>query len=326
MNAEPDKPADAGQAAGPRIRQIPLWAPAVLMALIVLGIWTPNLVRPPPPAWTVYSNPKGDIRRVVLADKSLLRLNGASAVRIVYEDRDRRADMGQAEAAFAIMPSARRPFLIDSGDRQVRMSEGELNILRQTAPTGARTVLTVRRGQATIYAKDGGGAAVVAGPGQEVTWIDGMGGPVSRAVNAANAFAWESHRLAYDHAPLSEVVADLNRYVVRPIRIGEPKLGVLPYTGVLALEGEDEMLRKLAAALPIEARRSAAQIVLQTPQPKVMKKKRTNLLVQSLLKLNRPSPLPRPKPLTPPQIHPLPQPPPRLLPKPAPTPQPKAAP
>jgi transmembrane sensor len=263
-----------------------LWLPALLMAAIVGGLWGPNLLRPPPPAWTVYSNVKGQIRRVVLADKSVLELNGASQVRVVYEDGDRRAAMGQAEAAFIMTPSEDRPFLISSGDRVIETAGGEINILRETSQNGAHTVLTIRKGQARVYPEDRAAEGVNAAAGDEVSWTDGQDQPDARKVNAANAFAWQTHRLAYEKAPLSRVVADLNRYVARPIRIIDPSLAGLAYTGVLNIEGEDMMLRKLAAALPIEARPSAAEILLQKPTPKPPKKAG---LVQSLLKLEKPS-------------------------------------
>jgi transmembrane sensor len=271
-----------------------------MTALIVGVLWSPNLMRPPPPAWTIYANVKGQIRRVILADRSVLRLNGASQVRVVYEDDDRRAAMGQAEAAFTIMPSARRPFVISAGDRVIEMRSGEINLLRQTTQHGAKTVLTILEGTARIYPEDRAAEGIDGAPDQEISWSDGQARPTVRTVNAANAFAWESHRLAYDKAPLSEVIADLNRYVARPIRIADPTLETLPYTGVLTLQGEDVMLRKIAAALPVEAKPLPAEIVLQRPTPKPVKPKRKpNALVQSLLTLNKPKPKPPAKPAPP---------------------------
>ncbi|MGZ3275576.1 MAG: FecR family protein [Caulobacteraceae bacterium] len=316
MSADQHRPRpDGPDAASPRAAVLSfwrrLWLPALLMALIVAGLWGPNLLRPPPPAWTVYNNVKGQIRRVVLSDKSVLRLNGASQVRVVYEDDDRRAALGQAEAAFTMTSSADRPFLISAGDRVIRTDGGEINILRQTSQNGAHTIVTVRRGQVRIYPEDRAAEGVNAAAGQEVSWTDGQEPTGLRQVNAANAFAWESHRLAYDKAPLSEVVADLNRQVARPIRIADPSLAGLLYTGVIDIEGEDMILRKLAAVLPIQAKPSAAEILLQKPTPKPPKKIG---LVQSLLKLNKPKP----------QLHPLVRPTPRI--PPLQPPQPKSSP
>jgi transmembrane sensor len=255
------------------------------MAVIVGGLWGPNLLRPPPPAWTVYNNVKGQIRRIVLADKSVLQLNGAAQVRVVYEDDDRRAALGQAEAALTMTASADRPFRITSGDRVIEITGGEINVLRQTSQNGARTVLTIRRGRARVYPEDRAAEGIDATAGQEVSWTDGQDPPHARQVNPNNAFAWLTHRLAYDKAPLSQVVDDLNRYVARPIRIADPSLAGLSYTGVLNIEGEDMMLRKLAAVLPIQAKPSAAEILLQKPTPKPPKKAS---LVQKLLTLEKP--------------------------------------
>lgn len=295
MSADPETSTpDGAERRGPRLK---LWAPALLMAIIVGLIWSPNLLRPPPPAWTFYTNPKGQIRRIVLADKSVLRLNGASQVRVVYEDDDRLAGMGQAEAAFTMTPNEDKPFLISSGDRVIEMDGGEINVLRQTSESGARTVLTIRAGMARVYPEDRAAEGFDAGPGQEVSWTDGQDPPTVRNVNAANAFAWESHRLAYDKAPLSEVVADLNRYVARPIRIADPAIGQMTYTGVLNLEGEDMMLRRIGQVLPVQAKPSAAEIVLQRGQAKPIKPKKP--LMPPLLKLGPPAKAPLKAPAKP---------------------------
>lgn len=299
MSADPDiSTPDGGEGARGRARRLRLWVPALLMAVVVGLIWSPNLLRPPPPAWTVYTNVKGQIRRIVLADKSIVRLNGASQVRVVYEDDDRRVAIGQAEAALTMTPNEDLPFLISSGDRLIQMAGGEINVLRETSQNSGRTVLTVRQGQARIYPEGRATEGVNVGPGQEVSWTDGQKAVRARPVNAANAFAWESHRLAYDKAPLSEVVADLNRYVARPIRIAEPALGQLTYSGVLNLEGEDMMLRRIGQVLPVEAKALPAEIVLQRARPKPAKPKKAPL-VQSLLKLGskaKPASNTRPKP------------------------------
>lgn len=245
-----------------------LWIPAALMAAIVASLWGPNLMRPPPPAWTPYASVRGQIRRVVLADKSVMLLNGASQARVMFGDSDRRVALGQAEAALTIAANARRPFVIAAGDREARLDSGEVNVLRQTTATGARTALTVRKGQARVYAQGQPPAAGLAlGPNQEASWTDGQAQPTVRAVNAANAFAWEEHRFAYDKAPLGEVIADLNRHVARPIRLGDPSLAALPFTGAFPEAGEEVMLRQIAAVLPIEIKSLPAELVVQRRAP-----------------------------------------------------------
>jgi hypothetical protein len=76
------------------------------------------------------------------------------------------------------------------------------------------------------------------------------------------------------------------------------------------------MLRKLAAVLPIQAKPSAAEILLQKPTPKPPKKVS---LVQKLLKFDKPKPQVKPLVKTGPRLPPLQPAQPQLLPKPAPT-------
>ncbi len=278
------------------------WIPAAFAALIVLGLWGPNLLRPPPPAWTVYTSTKGQIRRVLLADKSVLRLNGASSARVIFDDNARRAALGQAEAALLVAPG--RPFLISAGDRQVRIDGGELNILRQTTGAGAATTVTIRKGRAAIYpVGQSEQTGVSAGPGQQVSWIDGQPDAEIRAVNADNAFAWETHRLAYDNAPLSQVIADLNRYVERPIRLADPSLDGLLFTGRVPLQGETGMLRRIEADLPVEAQAqpSTNEIILRRLPPcgykncdRPSRHKKPGPLAQSLMKLKPQPQIPSP--------------------------------
>jgi transmembrane sensor len=264
--ASPSSPAKAPPRRGRH------WIPALFAALIVLGVWGPNLMRPPPPAWTFYTSAKGQTRRIILSDHSVLRLNGASVVRVVFEDNDRRAAVSEAEAAFTIANNAKRPFLIAAGDRQVRIDGGEFNLRRQFLPEGVRTTVTLRRGRAEVRLlldgqDEGRDAGMNLQPGDQLSWIDGQALAMVRRVNPNNAFAWESHRLIYDRTPLGEVVTDLNRYVLRPIRLASPSLAAIPYTGVLPIDSEDRMLKRLEAALPVRTQPMAAEILLRPAAP-----------------------------------------------------------
>lgn len=276
MNASDDQDAGTSQAsepaslrqgpdprvAGPPLKGRRAWAPAILAAAIVLGLWGPNLLRPPPPAWTAYISLKGQTRRIKLADKSVLWMSGASAVRVVFEDRLRRAAFDGGEAEFAIAPNA-RPFVMRVGDREIRTRVADFD-LRRYGPVGAvGATLTVRRGQVEVGQSNDKDDPRTLGPGDQMSWIDARPAAPTRRVDPEVALAWESHRLIYDHTPLNAVVTDLNRYVDRPITIAEPSVAALPFTGVLILDSEERMLRQLQAALPVQAQALPAAILLK---------------------------------------------------------------
>ena len=255
----------SGQApppAGPPSRSRRAWAPAVLAGAIVLGLWGPNLVRPPPPAWTTYISLKGQTQRMKLGDQSLLRMNGATSVKVVFEDRLRRAVFEGGEAEFMVAPNG-RPFQMAVGDRDLRTRDADFDLRRYGSVGAVKATLTVRRGQVAVGVIKGRDDPRVLGPGDQMIWIEGQAAAPTRNIDPNMAFAWESHRLVYNKTPLSDIVVDLNRYVDRPISFVPLSVGNLTFTGVLPLDSEDGMLKQLQAALPIKAQTLASSILLK---------------------------------------------------------------
>jgi transmembrane sensor len=264
----------SGQApppAGPPKRSGRAWAPAVLAGAIVLGLWGPNLVRPPPPAWTTYISHKGQTRRMKLGDQSQLRMNGATSVKVVFEDRLRRAVFEGGEAEFMVAPNG-RPFQMAVGDWDLRTRNADFDLRRYGRVGAVKATLTVRQGQVEVGEVKGREQPRILGPGDQMIWIEGQAAAPTRNIDPNTAFAWESHRLVYDRAPLSDIVIDLNRYVDRPISLAPPSVGDLTFTGALSLDSEDGMLKQLQAALPIKAQTLPAAIVLKPLQPAVRPK------------------------------------------------------
>jgi transmembrane sensor len=140
-----------------------------------------------------------------------------------------------------------------------------------------KAVLTVRRGHVDVTALRRRQPASTLGPGDQMVWVEGQTAAPTRNIDPNLAFDWENHRLDYDKAPLSDVVMDLNRYVDRPISLLPAALGDLTFTGVLTLDSEDAMLKRLEQALPIRAQNLPAAIILK-PRPAPTKSKATRPL------------------------------------------------
>lgn len=234
----------------------------MLAGALVLGLWGPNLVRPPPPAWITFISLKGQTRRMKLGDLSLLRLNGATSVKVVFEDHLRRAVFEGGEAEFNVAPNG-RPFLMAVGDRIVRTADADFDLRRYGRVGSVKAALTVRRGYVEVDEVKGREPSRRLGPGDQMNWIEGQASAPIRNTDPNKAFAWQSHQLVYDKTPLSDVVVDLNRYVDRPISLVPPSVGDLIFTGVLPLDNEEAMLKRLQATLPIKAQALTAAIVLK---------------------------------------------------------------
>jgi transmembrane sensor len=243
-----------------------LWPAATLAGAIVLGLWAPNLMRPPPTAWTAYSSVKGQTRRVKLADKSLLWMDGATSVHMLFDDRTRRAafDSGEAEIAVALN---NRPFEITVGDRLINTRGGDFDLSRYPAQGQIVSTLTMRQGEAAV-SQMGVRQASVLRAGERLSWIDGRPADPMRKVNPEAAFAWQRRELLFNNEPLANVAATLNRYLDRPIVIPQPAVAQLRFTGALAIDREDRILKRLEAVAPVQADVRRDAIVLRSrPRP-----------------------------------------------------------
>ena len=90
--------------------------------------------------------------------------------------------------------------------------------------------------------------------GQEISTV--------RQVDPEIAFAWRKGNLIYRDQALDSVVADLNRYFATPLRVVGPA-GALRFSGVLRIDTEDAVVRRLQAFLPISVERASDGLTLR---------------------------------------------------------------
>lgn len=225
-------------------------AAAVLVAVGLFGAlsW---------PKVEVYDTAPGEIRVIALEDGSRIRLNGASHIEVRMSRRTRAVEMAQAEAAFDVAHDTARPFVVSVGDDRVRVVGTEFNIRRQPD----LTTVTVRRGVVEVTPAAGRANTVRLPAGTSYERADKTVKPTVRAVAPDAAFAWSTGRLIYDNQPLSRVAADLGRKYRTPITV-DGTAANLRFTGVLVLDGEDRVISRLEAFLPVTAHRGAAGITL----------------------------------------------------------------
>lgn len=201
-----------------------------------------------------YRTAPGEMRTLTLKDGTTVHLNGGSTVSVRLGLRERRVQMGLAEASFDVAKDKGRPFVIDAGDVDVRVVGTEFNVSRYPD----RTSVTVRRGVVEVT-PDGGGEVARLTPGKSLIRFQGRS--TVREVDADAAFAWRQGRLVYDSAPLSQVALDISRRFSLPVEVRGPARD-LAFTGVLVLDEEDAVVRRLERFLPILVERSDSGIVL----------------------------------------------------------------
>jgi transmembrane sensor len=207
-----------------------------------------------------YRTAAGQIRQVALSDGTRIQLNAASSLQVVLRRGAREVQMGEGEAVFDVAHDPKRPFLIAVGDRQVRVVGTEFNLRHRDG----RIDLTLRRG--VVEVRPAGHPDAVATrlfEGQRLTHR--VGQPVSNlsASEPDAAFAWTQGQLIYRNAPLSEVAADLSRSLAMPIRTADAGTGELRFSGVLAVDRPEAVMRRLEGYAPVRADRAGEGFVLR---------------------------------------------------------------
>jgi transmembrane sensor len=252
----------SGRRPPPRHLWIGLGAAAAAAAAIAVVL--PSLRPAPQPS--AYATAAGEHRTVTLADGTRIDLNGATRLSVVLRRHERDVRMDGGEAIFDVAADKSRPFLIAAGDRTVRVVGTQFDVRRRDG----RLAVTVTRGTVEVGPGAGSaGEAVRLTPGQRFEHVEGAAIATVTAAAPDEALGWRSGRLVYRGQPLGDVVADLNAQFRTPIRVADAGLAATPISGVLILDKEDAVVRRLALLVSARAVVSDAGVTLQpveTPQ------------------------------------------------------------
>lgn len=230
-------------------------APAMAAAAAAAVLLVPLLQSAPE---TVYRTAPGEVRTVSLDDGSRLQINGGSTLSVRMERGRRRVHMDQAEVLFDVAHDARRPFLIDVGESQVRVVGTAFNIRRSAQDTD----VSVLRGVVEVSDLAQPARKVRLTVGQAVRRNDAEARMAVGRADVGAAAGWTQGRRAYDDRPLSEVAADLSRAFPTPVSVA-PDAANIRFSGVILLDDEDAVIARLERFLPVKATRGPQGVRLE---------------------------------------------------------------
>ena len=226
---------------------------------LAAGLLAAVVVAGRPEVLTLTTAP-GETRAFTLSDGTRINLNAASTLRVEMGRSARRVVMADAEGVFDVAHDARRPFLIEAGDSEVRVV-GTLFNLRQR---GDRLALSVQRGVVEVRpAGEAGGAAARVTAGQQLSHSTGGPSTLVQDGQADAAFGWTRGQLVARDEPLGEVAADISRRFGTPVGTADAATAALRFSGVLMLDDEAAVLRRVEAFAPVRAERTAKGVVLR---------------------------------------------------------------
>lgn len=205
----------------------------------------------------------GENRTLVLDDGSKVVLGGASEIEVRYGKHLREIRLQKGEAYFVDTHETERPFVVTVGKLSARAIGTAFDVRR-----GEGAVLVaVADGRVLVASEDGkapNGGAVEAKAGQQVVYRPTAAGLRISSIDADNVAAWRQRRLEFIDEPLASVVAQLNRYSQKPLRIDSSSLKTLRVTGTVDLDNLSGWLHALPAIFPIKVTVGRSVIALSS--------------------------------------------------------------
>ena len=214
---------------------------------------------------THYRTALGDIQTVSLADGSKTTLASDSRIDVHLSRRERRIELARGEAIFDVAKDPQRPFVVDTGERQV-VAVGTRFSVRHDARE-LRVVVTEGTVRLQSPAGDAKPRPTALLPAGSVALVrdDGVLVRSIPLVDAEQMLDWRDGLLVFRNATLAEAAAEFNRYNARKIEIADAEAGALRIGGSFRWNNAEGFARLLERGFPVHADYAADRIVLASP-------------------------------------------------------------
>lgn len=193
----------------------------------------------------VYTTERGEQRRLTLDDGSRLLLNTDTAVKVRFDDQQRRIDLRRGQALFEVSADP-RPFCVSAGAHDLTVVRGRFDMRREEDQLSVVTI----EGVATLADASENAAAVRIAVGERVR-VDANRHVEHDRPDLNDMLAWQSGHAAFRGEPLTRVVAEMNRYSERELMLMDERASELRISGVYRVGDNSAFARSLARLLPI---------------------------------------------------------------------------
>ena len=181
------------------------------------------------PIWrgALYVTDAGEQRVVGLSDGSQVRLDTRTRLRVRFSKTARTIELERGQAFFTVAHDAARPFLVDAGDTEVRAVGTRFDVRRDHQDV--RVVLV----QGVVEVRDETAPSsppVRLQAGEELT--PEATGMTRRLADVEAATGWTQGRIVLRSVPLSQAVAEVNRYSRDQLELEPGPIGATEVSGV----------------------------------------------------------------------------------------------
>lgn len=192
---------------------------------------------------------------ITLDDGSRVTLNTQSRLEAHFSKDRREVTLVAGQALFEVAHDAKRPFVVTARDRQVTAIGTEFDVRLERE--GVRVVLV--EGRVKVEERVSNGLIALLGTdkrelvaGQEYV-SKAKSANIVRAADVNQAILWRDGRVAFNDVPLTEAIAEMNRYAAGALVVADPTMSRLRVNGVFRTGETRAFVRAVEEYFPIRA-------------------------------------------------------------------------
>lgn len=220
-------------------------------ALVAMGIAGWQITAPlRTPGTTELASDTSGVHVHALADRSVVTLDKDTRLRVAYTARTRHVTLVGGRARFSVSPNADRPFVVSAGGGTV-IARGTVFDVVSTAPCELEVILL--EGAVDVLspcpAREARADTIRLAAGKRIAYAARSPADAGPHVAAAVDTGWAGGRRTFRGVPLASVLAETNRYALRPIVLADPRVGGEPIVAEFDVRETERAARQLALAL-----------------------------------------------------------------------------
>jgi transmembrane sensor len=222
----------------------------------------PTAVAPP----THYATEVGERATISLPDGSTATLDTQSELDVAFTATERGIHLLRGQALFEVAKHKELPFRVYAGGRQITAVGTTFNV--RLDGQRLRVALIEGKIRVTVQLPQGTPGSlteqVTMSPGEVLDTTQAALMSV-KVAEVARTTTWREGVSTFVDAPLSDVVAEMNRYINTPILIEDRTTGALRVSGVFKTGDPERFAEAVAKVFPLSIDHDAAgSVVLRT--------------------------------------------------------------
>jgi transmembrane sensor len=201
---------------------------------------------------------------VPLADGSVVTLNTATEIRLHFSADRRGVELVSGQANFEVAKDASRPFVVTAGGSEVRAVGTQFDVYK----TADKVTVTLIEGKVAIKeapVEAGAGALEVnLAAGEQLSYETKTGAVRRASADIPRVSAWRTRKLDFSDTPLTDAIAEANRYSRVQIQLDAPELQSARISGTFEAGRSDLFVEGLQTYFQLNVDRSADHRIVLT--------------------------------------------------------------